>query len=78
MDVLRRQLAPLAEEFGAQLHVCFTRDTREGLRHVLSKDTVILLAARRHWWKSREERLAAWLRERGYSVVLEFVEKTNA
>ncbi len=78
MDVLRRQLAPLAEEFGARLQVCFTRDTHEGLRHVLSNDTVILLAARRHWWKSREERLAAWLRDRGYSVVLEFVEKTNA
>jgi hypothetical protein len=80
--VLRQQLAPLAEEFGAQLQVCFTRDTREGLRHVLSKDSVILIAARprswRRWWPSREERLALWLQKRGYSVMLEFVEKNNA
>jgi hypothetical protein len=86
VDVLRRQLAPLAEEFGARLQVCFTRDTREGLLHVLSKDSLILIAALRRprmwrllrWWPSREERLASWLRDHGYNVMLEFVEKNNA
>ena len=79
--VLRRQYAPLADEFGAHLQICFTRDPREGLQHLVSKDSVVLIAARRrwkYWWPSREERLAEWLRERGYFVVLEFVEKNNA
>jgi hypothetical protein len=82
LAVLRRQFAPLAEEFGAHLEFCYTRDTREGLLHVLSKDTLVLIAARRHWWNnwwpSREERLANWLGKRGYKVILELVEKNNA
>src|ERR1019366_1222820 len=48
--VLHRQLIPLAEEFGAHLQLCFTRDAREGLLHTLA----IVIASRRRWWKSRE------------------------
>src|SRR5580704_17526296 len=70
--VLRQQFVPLAEEFGAHLQICFTRDTREGLLHTLSKDSLVIIAARHHWWKSREERLACWLRRRGWNVALEF------
>ena len=33
--VLHRHLIPLAEEFGAHLQLCFTRDTREVLLHTL-------------------------------------------
>lgn len=77
--VLRQQFVPLAEEFGAHLQICFARDTREGLMHTLATDSVVIIAARRRWWwKSREERLAMWLRKRGRNVVLEFVEKNNA
>lgn len=76
--VLRRQFVPLAEEFGAHLQICFTRNTREGLLHTLSKESLVVIAARHHWWKSREERLAIWLRRRGLKVVLEFVEKNHA
>ena len=81
-SILREQLTPLAEEYGAHLQVCFTRDTREGLQHVLSKDSVVVIAARPRswirWWPSREERLAAWLHHHGYIVLLEFVEKNHA
>jgi hypothetical protein len=77
-SVLRQQFVPLAEEFGAHLQICFTRDRREGLLHTLAHDSVVVIAARRHWWKTREERLALWLRQRGWNVVLEFVEKNNA
>jgi len=76
--VLRQQFVPLAEEFGAHLQICFTRDPREGLLYTLAKDSVVVIAARRRWWKSREERLAMWLQRRGWCVVLEFVEKNNA
>jgi hypothetical protein len=80
--VLRRQLMPLAEEFGARLEICFTRDSRDGLLQILSKDSVVLIASRRRgwtqWWSSREERLAHWLRRRGFNVVLEFVDKNYA
>jgi hypothetical protein len=76
--VLRQQLEPLAEEFGVEAHICYTREPREGLLRLLSRDTLILLACHRRgwlrWWPSRPERLAHWLRRRGYHVVLEFVE----
>ncbi len=72
--VLRQQFAPLAEEFGAHLQICLTRDTREGLLYTLARNSVVVIAAHRRWWKSREERLALWLRRRGGNVVLEFVE----
>lgn len=77
--VLRQQLEPLAREFGAHLEICFTRDPHDGLLHILSRDSVILIAARRRpwsrWWPSREQRLATWLLRRGYSVILEFIGK---
>lgn len=76
--VLKQQFVPLAEEFGAHLQICFTRDAREGLLQTLAKDSLVVIAARRRWWKSREERLADWLRRRGSNVALEFVEKNNA
>ena len=80
--ILRKQFVPLAEEFGAHLQLCFTRDPREGLLHALGKDSVVLIAAYRRpwslWWPSREERLARWLSRRGYFVMLEYVEKNNA
>ena len=80
--ILRRQFVPLAEEFGALLQRCFTRDRREGLLHALSEDSLILIAAYRRpwslWWPSHEERLANWLSRRGYFVMLEYVEKKNA
>jgi len=76
--VLRRHFAPLAEEFGAHLEICLTRDNREGLLHALTANSLVVIAARRHWWKSREERLAIWLSRRGWNVALEFVEKNNA
>lgn len=77
-DVLRRQLTPLAEEYGADLQICFARDSFEGLLYVLALDSVILIAARRRWFVTREERLAKRLLRRGYSVLLEFVEKNHA
>jgi hypothetical protein len=81
--VLRQQLAPLAAEFRAHVQICCARDSRDGLRYSISKDSVILIAVRRsdswmRWWPSREERLASWLRRHGYFVMLEFVEKNNA
>ena len=78
VGVLRQQFVPLAEEFGAHLQICFAREPRAGLLHTISKDSVVVIAARRRWWRSREERLANWLRRCGCSVVLEFVEKNNA
>jgi len=89
-SVIRQQFTPLAEEFGAHLQICLARDVRESLRHILAKDSPILLATRRRWWqprwwKSSEERLAEWLRKNGFTVVVnyveenqEFVEKNNA
>jgi len=72
-DFLREQLTPLASEFGAQLTICFARDSREALAEFLTKDSVVVIASRRRWIrKTREEGLAAWLMRRGYNVLVEY------
>ena len=76
--VLRKELVPLAGEFGAQVQFLFARDSRKGLLHCVAQNSVVVIATRKRWWKTREERLASWLSAQGCRVVLEFVEKNCA
>jgi hypothetical protein len=71
--ILREQLTPLAREFGARLQICFARDDREALAHLLDADSVVVIASRRRWWRTREERLARWLIHRGFHVAVVYL-----
>jgi len=77
-----RQLMPLAKQFGAHVQLCYSRDLREGLLHLLKRDSVVLIAAPRHWWNvfwpSPEQRLSTWLNRLGFLVLVDFVEANRA
>ena len=76
MDFLKEQLSALRPDVPAARELRFTRDFEEGLNGMLKKDSLVVLATRRRFWKTRTERLADWLRKRGYRVVL-IDHKTN-
>jgi hypothetical protein len=72
-DFLREQFTPLVTEFGAHLEICFARDTWEGLAQLLTRDSIVVIASRRKWYrKTREERFAAWLMRRGHNVLIDY------
>jgi hypothetical protein len=67
---LREQLAALRPDLEATRELRFARDFTEGLAGTLTTDSVVLVAAPRRPWKTRNERLAATLRSRGYRVIV--------
>jgi hypothetical protein len=70
VSFLREQLAALRPDLEAARELRFARDFTEGLAGTLTKDSVVILAAPRRPWKTRNERLATTLRRRGYRVIV--------
>jgi len=50
--------------------VVLARSREEGFQHVLTERSTVLLGARKHWWRTREESLARRLAREGYRVAL--------
>ena len=50
--------------------VVLARGSNEGFCHVLKPESIVLLGARKHWWRTREEKLARRLARDGHKVVL--------
>ena len=50
--------------------VLYTRDWLEGIRRVLEPKSLIVMATRKRWWPTREEKLARSLSNAGYQVML--------
>jgi len=50
--------------------VLYTRDWLEGFRRVLEPGSLILIATRKRWWPTREEKLARSLTKAGHQVML--------
>jgi hypothetical protein len=77
---LQDLLVPIAEQYGAHVQICFARSFSDGLGHVLSQESLIVVACRRRWFRflrrTRQERLAKWLQDRGYAVVVEYVSES--
>jgi hypothetical protein len=75
---------PINKEFsGLRLHelfkesglpgkaaVLYTRDWLEGFRRVLEPGSLIILASKKRWWPTREEKLARTLTKAGHHVML--------
>ena len=53
-----------------QPQVVLARDIEEGFRYALKPSSTVLLATRRGFWRSREERLARMLSRDGHKVAL--------
>jgi hypothetical protein len=69
---LVKQLEDLASQssLAVEPQVVLARSREEGFRHVLSDRSTVLLATRKHWWRTQEEVLARALVRDGYNVAL--------
>ena len=67
---LKEQLAAVKPEITARREVRFARDWKTGLMATLTLDSLVVLAARKRFWRTHNERLADALRRDGYRVVL--------
>jgi hypothetical protein len=59
-------------ETSVQVHLC--RDLTDAIRQALKPQSVVVIAAPRRWWPSREERLAKTLRREGHHVILTYAD----
>jgi hypothetical protein len=49
--------------------VVYTRDWLEGFRKVLELGSLVIVASKKRWWQTREEKLARTLMEAGHDVM---------
>jgi hypothetical protein len=73
---LVEQLVDLASRCPVPVNpqVVLARGSNEGFCHVLKPESIVLLGARKHWWRTREEKLARSLARDGHKVVLLHIE----
>jgi hypothetical protein len=50
--------------------VLYTRDWLEGFKRVLEPRSLVILATKRRWWPTREDKLARTLSKAGHQVML--------
>jgi hypothetical protein len=65
-------LIQIAERAGVPLtiHIAYARDWEAACDQALPENSLILIAARRHWLATREERLADRLKRAGHTVTM--------
>jgi len=68
----RRRLRDLLEQNGlpGRTDVLYARDWLEGFRRALDPHSLVILARKKRWWRTREDKLAAALRKAGHQVLL--------
>jgi hypothetical protein len=54
--------------------VVLARDVQEGFRYALKPASTVLVATRRHFWRTREESLARSLARDGHKVALVYID----
>jgi len=72
VEWLEEQLRALASKapMDAHVSVILCRDARWALRQVLTPHSLVVIGARRRWWRTTEQRLAERLRRDGHQVIL--------
>jgi len=78
IDFLKNQLAQFQSELPVAGEIRLSREFEAGLLSTLGRDSVVILAARKRPWRTRNESLAATLRRTGHKVVLISKEAKNA
>jgi hypothetical protein len=75
VDFLEEQIRALAREcpteFTSRIYLC--REPRWTLRELFPPHSVIVIAGKKRWWPTKEQRWASWLRRAGHEVI--FVEQ---
>jgi hypothetical protein len=78
IEFLKDQLARLGPDLPVTREIRLTRDFNDGLLGVLGGDSVVILAAPRRPWITRNERLAAALRRARHKVIVVPSKQTEA
>jgi len=67
-----KRLLDLFEPTGLSgaIRVLYTRDWLEGFRRVLQPRSIVILATKKHWWRTREKKLAQTLLKAGHDVMV--------
>jgi hypothetical protein len=68
----RRRLCNLFAQTGllGRTDVLYARDWFEGFRRVLEPQSLVILATKKRWWRTREDKLARALLKAGHQVML--------
>jgi hypothetical protein len=69
-EFIEAQLSSMEANLPMRRFAVFTRDCENDLLATLKPDSVVILAARPRFWKTKTERLAAMLLRHGHWVVL--------
>ncbi len=59
----------LAADTEIAVRVCLCRDAQECLMSALANESIVLLGGRPRWWRTREQKLAAFLKSAGHGVL---------
>jgi hypothetical protein len=73
LDLERPQVSPAFSAHtlpGENVRVVLCRDARAGLIQSLPVRSLVIMGARKRWWKTKEESLAERLRAEGHHVFL--------
>lgn len=70
IDFLKDQLAHFQSNLPVAREIRLTRDFEDGMLGVLGSDSVVILAAPKRPWTTRNERLASALRRAGHKVIV--------
>lgn len=70
LEFLKEQIAALQSVLPVAREIRLARSFEDGLLSTLAGESVVILAAPKRPWKTRNERLAAALRRAGHTVVL--------
>ena len=72
IDWNERRLRLIAGESRVEtiVHVCLCRDGQRTLENALGPHSLVVLGGRKHWWPTRESKLARRLRRAGHEVIL--------
>jgi hypothetical protein len=68
----RRRLCDLLAQSGlpGRADVVYARDWLEGFRRMLQPQSLVILATKKRWWRTREDKLARALLKAGHQVML--------
>ena len=77
INFLKKQLAAIRPEIQTNRELRFARDWNAGLQAALTSDSLVVLAAPKRLWRTKNERLADELRREGHRVVLVRPERTE-
>ena len=71
VQFLQGQMRNLASEIRLEVaaHICLCRDKRRALNSLLRPQRPVVIGGKKHWWPTREQRLAQALAKNGYEVI---------